>query len=269
MSETAPEVIDQADDGGGESLELDEDEGRGYNRRVRVRLGSGRKTGSIPTPFGDAPVIPLLLVGAGAYLVWFGVKYWRGAGPAVWPSYPVKSVLQGKGIPPNETAMTATAVLTAYETSLSKEVHRQQQQAQPPGTTPNPPAPGPGGAPQHIARLLLGRYGWGPDQMGPLILLWTRESGWRTCAYNVSGAYGIAQALGHGGNAGAVGPRCDGASTPGLNYAYGGYGQSVADSRLANAGHALQQIEWGLNYIKQTYGTPAAAWAHEVQYGSY
>src|SRR5215468_1207918 len=75
--------------------------------------------GQVKTPIGDAPVIPLFLVGAGAYLMWFGVKYWRGTGAAMWPSYPVKSVLQGKGEPAPEPAPSATATLAAYETQLS------------------------------------------------------------------------------------------------------------------------------------------------------
>lgn len=120
-----------------------------------------------------------------------------------------------------------------------------------------------------MAKLLLGRYGWAPTEMGPLILLWNQESGWRNCAFNVSGAYGIAQALGHGSAACATGPRCVGASSPGLNCAYGGYGQSQSDSQAANAGNTLKQIEWGLNYIKSTYGTPSAAWAHEKSFGWY
>jgi hypothetical protein len=64
--------------------------------------------------------------------------------------------------------------------------------------------------------------------------MWTRESGWNTQADNPSsGAYGIPQAL------------------PG--------------SKMASAGSDWQtnpatQIKWGLGYIKQTYGTPSAAW---------
>lgn len=77
------------------------------------------KQASAPPPpkiLRDSPIIPLLLIGGGAYLMWFGVKYWRGTGPATWPSYPLKSVLQGKGIPPNVQATTAETTLAAYET---------------------------------------------------------------------------------------------------------------------------------------------------------
>src|SRR6266851_633263 len=53
---------------------------------------------------GDAPVIPLILIGTGAYLAWFGVHYWRR--DVRWPSDPVKSVLQGHGLLPAGPAPT-------------------------------------------------------------------------------------------------------------------------------------------------------------------
>jgi cell wall-associated NlpC family hydrolase len=75
--------------------------------------------GSVKTPVGQAPVIPLILVGLGSYLAWFGVKYWRGEGEAAWPSYPIKSVLQGKGTPAPEPATSTAVELTSYESSLA------------------------------------------------------------------------------------------------------------------------------------------------------
>ena len=86
---------------------------------------------------------------------------------------------------------------------------------------------------QAYAASLLSMYGWGQDQMGPLIRLWNQESGWNAYAVNpASGAYGIPQSLGHG-------------------HPY-------------NLGDYKNQIVWGLNYIRGRYGSPAAAWAHEV-----
>jgi hypothetical protein len=102
------------------------------------------------------------------------------------------------------------------------------------------------------------------QQWSDWVALWTKESGWSSTAWNPSGAYGVAQALGHGGMYAEVGPRSVGADTPGLNTAYGGYGLSAASARTANAGHALPQIQWGILYIEHVYGSPAAAWAHEV-----
>lgn len=46
---------------------------------------------------GSRAVIPLVMVGVGAYLVWFGVHYWRT--DVTWPSDPVKAVLTGKPLP--------------------------------------------------------------------------------------------------------------------------------------------------------------------------
>ena len=78
--------------------------------------------GQVQTPVGSAPVVPLLMILAGGYLLWFGVKYWRGAGPAVWPSYPIKSVLQGKGLPAPEPATTAETQLASYEQAASGSI---------------------------------------------------------------------------------------------------------------------------------------------------
>lgn len=49
----------------------------------------------------SAPVVPLILIGIGLYLSWFGVHYWRS--DTKWPTDPVKSVLQGKGVPASDT----------------------------------------------------------------------------------------------------------------------------------------------------------------------
>jgi hypothetical protein len=91
---------------------------------------------------------------------------------------------------------------------------------------------------------LLSLAGFNPlTQWGPLNKLWTRESGWRTTAMNPSsGAYGIPQSL------------------PG--------------SKMASAGpdwrtNPATQIKWGLGYIRDRYGSPAAAWAHSQQTGWY
>lgn len=105
-------------------------------------------------------------------------------------------------------------------------------------TVPRPPAPSWQSryvGNQRIAASMLASYGWGADQMAPLVALWTKESGWNPGAYNPSGAYGIPQSL------------------PG--------------SKMASAGpdwrtNPATQIRWGLSYIKGVYGSPAAAWGH-------
>ena len=80
--------------------------------------------------------------------------------------------------------------------------------------------------------------GWTGVNWNDLFNLWMRESGWNPYAVNPSsGAYGIPQSLGHG-------------------HPY-------------NLGDPAAQIAWGLSYIGGRYGTPANAWAHEMQFGWY
>ncbi|WIE76641.1 hypothetical protein [Curtobacterium sp. MCSS17_007] len=88
------------------------------------------------------------------------------------------------------------------------------------------------------ARSAIGAYGWGGDQFSCLVSLWTQESGWRANALNASsGAYGIPQSL------------------PASKMAVAG-----ADWRT----NAATQINWGLAYIHDAYGSPCAAWNHEM-----
>ncbi|MEO6500565.1 MAG: ubiquitin-like domain-containing protein [Jatrophihabitantaceae bacterium] len=107
--------------------------------------------------------------------------------------------------------------------------------------TKQAPAPAPVSAPvasgtaQQIAAGMVAARGWGGDQFSCLVSLWNKESGWRTDAYNPSGAYGIPQSL------------------PGDKMASAG-----ADWRT----NASTQISWGLGYIASVYGTPCSAWAH-------
>ena len=83
------------------------------------------------------------------------------------------------------------------------------------------------------AASILGNYGWSASEMTALNTLWEKESNWRTTATNASsGAYGIVQ--------------------------------SLPASKMATAGADWQtnyqtQIKWGLNYIKERYGSPSAA----------
>ncbi|UZX03600.1 lytic transglycosylase domain-containing protein [Arthrobacter sp. CDRTa11] len=125
--------------------------------------------------------------------------------------------------------------------------------APPPSQTPAPPpvvvpsVPGgavndPAGA-KSYASSRLPAYGWGQDQFQCLERLWTKESNWLTTATNpYSGAYGIAQAL------------------PPGKYATAG------SDWLTNY---RTQVEWGLNYIADRYGSPCGAWNHSVAYNWY
>lgn len=94
------------------------------------------------------------------------------------------------------------------------------------------------GDPRDVARAMLAANGFGQDQFSCLDSLYTKESGWNVHADNPSSsAYGIPQAL------------------PG--------------SKMSSAGsdwvdNPATQIEWGLGYIKDRYGSPCAAWSHSV-----
>jgi hypothetical protein len=97
--------------------------------------------------------------------------------------------------------------------------------------------------PRQIARQLLHKFHWSKRQFRYLDPLWARESSWNVHAENpYSGAYGIPQA--------------------------------VPGSKMSSAGRhwrssARTQILWGLRYIKGQYGSPRAAWAHELATGWY
>lgn len=108
-----------------------------------------------------------------------------------------------------------------------------------------PPAaavPDPGSA-QAIAAEKVAARGWGSGEFDCLVSLWKKESGWRVNALNSSsGAYGIPQSL------------------PG--------------SKMASAGpdwetNPATQIEWGLGYITDRYGSPCGAWASSTSRGWY
>jgi len=97
--------------------------------------------------------------------------------------------------------------------------------------------------PRQIARRLLHHFHWSRRQFRYLNPLWNRESSWNVYASNpYSGAYGIPQA--------------------------------VPGAKMASAGShwrtsARTQIRWGLRYIKDQYGSPRAAWDHELATGWY
>jgi hypothetical protein len=98
-------------------------------------------------------------------------------------------------------------------------------------------------------------YGWDKGaQWTSLVYVEMREAGFNPRIRNPSsGALGLAQALGHG-NVNTAGT---------LGNEYGGFGLTDAQARLANSGNAYWQAVWMVNYISATYGTPAAAAAHE------
>jgi hypothetical protein len=123
----------------------------------------------------------------------------------------------------------------AAELAASKAAQRRQTAAA--------AVPAVSGSPRQVAQAMLGSFGWSSSQFSCLDPLWEHESRWSVTAANPgSGAFGIPQAL------------------PG--------------SRMASAGpdwqtSAATQITWGLRYIRDTYGSPCAAWSHAQATGWY
>ena len=96
---------------------------------------------------------------------------------------------------------------------------------------------------QAYAHELVISYGWSESDFNALVKLWTKESDWDPSSHNKSsGAHGIPQAL----------PASKMAS----------YGDDYMTSYKT-------QIQWGLNYIKNRYGSPTNAWAHWCNKGWY
>ena len=205
------------------------------------------------------------IVAAGGLLAWSGVKGWH-------VSQVTRDLLSGK-----DPRMDGTLNQNALSVSAGGLVSDLFSSFNPfggiagalgistTGTTSKISAPsgaGIKGNAQSIASQLLSGFGWDSSQMLPLISLWNQESGWNGSARNPSsGAFGIAQALGHGC------PQC--AAPDGTNEYGAQYGLTVAEAQQANAGNLLQQIRWGLGYIRATYGSPAGAWAHEKAFNWY
>ncbi len=87
--------------------------------------------------------------------------------------------------------------------------------------------------PRDIARAMLPEYGFSSDQFGCLDSLYMSESGWDPTADNpTSSAYGIPQAL----------------------------TETHDDLPADYMTNPASQIEWGLDYIRSSYGTPCSAW---------
>jgi hypothetical protein len=138
-----------------------------------------------------------------------------------------------------QAAKKRAAELAAKKAAAARSAARARAAAHPSQTA----GAAASGSPQQVAEAILGSFGWSSGQFSCLNPLWEHESGWSVTAANPgSGAYGIPQAL------------------PG--------------SRMASAGpdwqtNAATQIKWGLSYIKDTYGSPCAAWAHSQATGWY
>lgn len=177
----------------------------------------------------------------------------------------VYSGIKGTTLATTFQDLTKGQLASADQENVSKAANRaartedNQLTQSSPSTSPSSTAP-PGdtgagtataAANQALGKTLALTYGWSTGtEWEDLVSLWNQESGWSNTAENpTSGAYGIAQALGHGTN---------GAPYPSTY-------QQANPPQYGGSSDALEQIAWGLSYIKSTYGSPEMAWAHEVQ----
>ena len=88
--------------------------------------------------------------------------------------------------------------------------------------------------PRDVARQMMPEFGFSEGEFSCLDSLWVSESDWDMTADNpTSTAYGIPQAL------------------------TGGTHDDLPADYMTNP---VSQIEWGLGYIRDSYGSPCAAW---------
>ena len=170
--------------------------------------------------------------------------YYKGAWP---PQLAGNTTIIPDGTP-------ASAASADFGTT-SGQANQQSGSAGGEGGAPAPPA---GVTGQAQIQKAAAMYGWGSGaQWSALLNLIRHESGGNPNAFNPSGAYGIAQALGHGCSSCAG---C-GHNAYGTDTGYGASGLTPAQAKQANCGNAWYQLIWMMNYIKQRYGSPSAAWA--------
>ena len=143
--------------------------------------------------------------------------------------------IQSPGIPGSRNVTYEITIQDGKETSrveiASITTKQANAQVEVIGTKPKVGTPNEN---RQYTRAIMGGYGFGDDQWVCLDSLWTHESGWDQYKsnYSGSGAYGIPQAL------------------PGSKMGVGWQDNPVA------------QINWGLGYIKDRYGSPCNAYAH-------
>lgn len=181
-------------------------------------------------------------LGAGLLLFWSGLT-----GRGVLAS--VQSIIKGQGPQGNAPVNYPQDLQGAAGSASGTEA---------PGFQPS--ATGLGGSPssnQALGKMLASTYGWDSGaEWNALVALWERESGWSNTADT----------------------RKTGLDSPNASVFAYGIAQARPYSKMPRAGwppdkggqsDAATQITWGLIYIKQSYGDPVEAEAHENANGWY
>jgi Lysozyme like domain len=200
----------------------------------------GVSGGKVRTPVGDAPIVPVVLLSAGIYLMWFAIHYWkkrRQGGGILWPTDPIKAVLTGSQLQLTaSTQTTQQATLAADVSALQPDSGGQQQTAT--GTDIN-----------H-----KGQY-----DIPALQQLWTSNGGHSSTAF-IAANVAIAESS---GNASATSHNPDGGINVGL---------WQLDTRGVGAGYTVDQLkDPGLNaritVLNTSNGTNWSEWADPVVKG--
>jgi hypothetical protein len=183
---------------------------------------------------GRAPVIPVVLLGAGIYLAWFAVHYWGS--DTKWPTDPVKAVLQGKPLPGATGQQSAAAIAAEVEGAQTSET-----------------ATGPG-APTGSGPSVSGTY-----SLTDLEALWTSQGGSGQTAFE---AANVAMAESSGRPA-VTSANPDGGTNVGL---------WQLDTKGVGAGYTVEQLQdpatnCRITVMATANGTNWSEWADAVVVG--
>lgn len=142
----------------------------------------------------------------------------------------IKALITGK-TPAGQTQ--ATAVSGSVQTTADTTSTGSGNQSVPSGTS---------GSNEAVMQQVAATFGWTGSEWTALYNVEMAEAGFSLTAQNASGAYGMAQFI----------------NGPSEYAQYGGNSTTAAGQATAMC-----------NYIKQRYGTPSAAWAHEQTFHWY
>ncbi len=165
----------------------------------------------------------------------FSLGYTAVGGVVLWSGIKGWSISSTfKNLLSGTTPASSTEQIDTTSVELDADTTSSGNEAEPSGTS---------GSNEQVLKQVAAAFGWTGSEWTALYNVEEREAGFSLTATNAtSGAYGMAQFI-------------DGPS----EYAtYGG-----------NSTTALGQATAMCNYIKQRYGTPSAAWAHEQSSGWY